>query len=115
MTNKQHATEKAREFRNAYGLTKWRISVWENLGWHWELSSPSELLRFRPDTYSRRTRWWLDVHMPHRGVANFFLHGNSPSRLLKRARTRVREILTGYQQTADLIMRGCNCMKENER
>ncbi len=49
-TTKQEATTAAKALAKALG-SKWKIRVWENMGWHYNVASPCNQVKITPFIY----------------------------------------------------------------
>ena len=99
----KEALTAARFHKRKFGLRGWKISTWENMGWHWEMFAPGGAqVQLRDAPYSRYT-YSMDVSFNINGAANFILEGSSPRAMLKRAQRMVRERMAEHVERATAI------------
>lgn len=74
------ALTQARQFRDQFGLRGWKIRVWKNMGWHWDLHK-DHLWVYAHESRKSAYKWsaGISTHVGGRGTLSLWADPNSYS------------------------------------
>ena len=99
MSDQMEATVNGNELAQELG-EGWTEDVWENLGWHYNATSPSHTVQVYP---TARSGYMALIHAPgeRSGQPGLTGHGDTPRKAVEDTVTRTRKEIAKLEQWLD--------------